>query len=334
MGTIWNIGIAFIIWFQGLGSWLVAPMKFFTFLGAEEFFLVALPLIYWCVDASAGLRIGSIVLLTGGINEVLKLSMHGPRPYWISTQVKAFVSEPSFGVPSAHAQIATGLWGVAAAQIKRRWAWVAAFFIILMVGLSRIYLAAHFPHDVLLGWAVGALVLWIFLRAWEAVTVWARQKSLGQQVGLAFALSMVLMVFGLMGFGTLRGWVLPAAWLENARQAGVTELPAPASLNHTITSAAVLFGMLAGLAWTNSRDGYRANGSLGQRAARLLPGLAGILILYLGLRIIFPSGDTFVPYLFRYVRYALIGLWVSAGAPWVFQKLKLVQENKNGSPVR
>lgn len=338
METIWNTGIAFIIWFQSLGGWLIIPMKVFTFLGSEEFFLVALPLIYWCVDASAGLRIGTIVLFSGGVNEILKLSMHGPRPYWYSTQVKAFLSETSFGVPSGHAQIATGLWGMAAAQIKRPWAWATAIFIIFIIGISRIYLGVHFPHDVLLGWAIGALVLWGFVRAWDRVAAWARRKSLGQQVGLAFAISMILLIFGLLGFGTLRGWVLPAQWLANAQQAGVADMPAPASLSNTITSAAVLFGMLAGLAWMNTQGGFNTSGKTWQRIARLIPGILGVLVLYLGLRAIFPSGDAFIPYVFRYIRYALIGFWISAGGPWVFQKLKLAQItaklDRKGIPVK
>jgi hypothetical protein len=301
-------------------------MKFFTLLGSEEFFLVALPLIYWCVDAGAGLRIGAIILFTGCINDILKLSMHGPRPYWVSTQVKAFSAETTFGVPSGHAQIAVGLWGMAAAQIKRSWAWLVAIFIILMVGLSRLYLGVHFPHDVLLGWAIGALVLWAFLRGWDVIAVWAKRKSLGQQVGLAFALSMILMIFGIIGFGTLRGWVIPAEWLANAKLAGVTDLPAPISLNNTITSSAVLFGMLAGLAWMNSRGGYDTQGGVWQRAARLLPGLLGTLIFYLGLKAIFPRADDFLSYFLRYIRFALVGMWISAGAPWVFQKLGLARK--------
>jgi len=326
MDTLWNTGIAFIIWFQGLGSWLVTPMKLFTLLGSEEFFLVALPVIYWCVDASAGLRIASIVLVTSSINEILKLSMHGPRPYWFSTKVKAFSSETTFGVPSGHAQIATGLWGMAAAQIKRPWAWITAIFIIFMIGVSRLYLGVHFPHDVLLGWAIGALVLWAFLRGWDGVAAWAKRKSLGQQVGLAFALSMVLIIFGMIGFGTLRGWVIPAEWLSNSQQAGVVDMPAPASLNNTITSTAVLFGMLAGLAWMNSQGGFDARGKVWQRAARLLPGMLGVLIFYLGLRVIFPNGNAFIPYFFRYIRFALVGVWISAGAPWVFQKMNLASK--------
>ena len=38
--------------FQSLGGWLAGPMKFFSFLGSEDFFLLALPLVYWCLDAA------------------------------------------------------------------------------------------------------------------------------------------------------------------------------------------------------------------------------------------------------------------------------------------
>jgi membrane-associated phospholipid phosphatase len=323
MEMVWNTGITFIIWLQGLGGWLAAPMKFFTFLGSEDFFLIMLPLVYWCIDASIGVRISAIVLFTGGVNDILKLTFHGPRPFWVSTQVKTMAYETSFGVPSGHAQIATGLWGMAAAQIKRRWAWWAAVFIIFMIGISRLYLAVHFPHDVLLGWAIGALILWAFMRWWDTVAVWVKTKSAGQQVGLAFSLSMVMIIFGSIALGTLRGWVLPPEWAASALLAGPEAVPAPVTLNGTITPAAVLFGMLAGLALTNSRGGYNASGALWQRLVRILPGLVGLLIIYLGLRAIFPAGNAFIPYLFRYVRYALIGLWISGGAPWVFQRLKL-----------
>ncbi|MCX6067626.1 MAG: phosphatase PAP2 family protein [Chloroflexi bacterium] len=328
METIWNLGITLIVWFQGLGTWLVLPMKLFSFLGSEEFFLVLLPLIYWCVDSNAGLRIGMIVLFSSGLNDILKLALRGPRPYWFSTQVKAFAAETSFGVPSGHAQIATGLWGMAAALLKRGWASVLAVFIILMIGLSRLYLAVHFPHDVLLGWTLGALTLWAFLAWWDSVAAWAKQKSLGQQVGLAFSVSVLMLVFGAIAFGSLRGWVLPAEWLANAQQAGVDALPAPVTLSSTITSAGVLFGMLAGLAWMNSRGGFDSRGGFWSRVIRLLPGLVGILILYLGLGAVFPRGETLLPYVLRYVRYVSIGLWISAGAPWLFQKLNLARKTK------
>lgn len=327
METILQGGIAFILWFQGLGGWLVFPMKALSFFGSEEFFLVALPVIYWCFDSRAGLRIGTIVLLTGSLNDVLKLALHGPRPYWYSSQVKAYAAETSFGVPSGHSQTAVGLWGMGAALIKRPWAWAVAVTMMLLIGLSRLYLGVHFVHDVLLGWTLGWVVLWVFLRWWDQAAAWVKTKSLGQQVGLALALSLVLIVLGAISFGTLRGWTLPALWLENARLAGVTELPAPITLNGTIASAAALFGMLAGLAWMQTQGGFDSRGSLAQRAGRLFLGVIGILVIYAGLKAIFPHNEDLVSYVFRYLRFSLVGAWISAGAPWVFLKLKLAQKS-------
>lgn len=325
MESFWGSGIAFIVWFQSLGGWLEGPMKFFSFLGSEPFFLIFLPLVYWCIDANFGLRIGTILLFSSSLNDTLKLAFHGPRPYWISTEVKAYAAEATFGVPSGHAQIATGLWGMSAAVINRAWAWLLAVLLILLIGLSRLYLAVHFPVDVLAGWAVGALILWAFLHWWDPVAAWVKNKPLSLQVGLAFAASMIMLFFSTIAFTALRGWVIPTEWLENARRAGTGELPAPVTLEPSINSAALLFGMLTGAAWMNARGGFNTGGTLTQKAVRLLSGLIGLLIIYLGLRALFPQGDTFLSYFFRYLRYALTSLWVIAGAPWLFYRMNLAQ---------
>ena len=116
METILNIGITWNIFFQNLGSWLKTPMEAFSFFGSEYFFLILLPALYWCLEASIGLRVGIILLLSTSVNDALKMALHGPRPYWISTDVIGYASETSFGVPSGHAQIAVGVWGMLAAR--------------------------------------------------------------------------------------------------------------------------------------------------------------------------------------------------------------------------
>jgi hypothetical protein len=45
-----------------MGAWLEAPMKFFSFLGSPNFFLIFLPLVYWCMDAALGIAEKSIVI--------------------------------------------------------------------------------------------------------------------------------------------------------------------------------------------------------------------------------------------------------------------------------
>lgn len=323
MDALIQYGITFALWFQGLGGWLEFPMKGITFLGSEEFFLLALPIIYWCIDARIGLRMGVILLLNGALNSILKLAFFGPRPYWVNPQIKALVSETSFGVPSGHAQIATGLWGMLAAQVGRLWVWGIAIFLILMIGISRLYLGAHFLHDVLLGWLFGALVLWALLRLWNSTAAWVQTKSTGQQVGMAFLLSALLLIGGAIAFGAARNTALPADWAANALAAGAHETPDPISLNSVITSSATLFGLLTGLAWIQPRGGFNAGGNIISRILRLFVGLAGVAILWYGLGAIFPRGEDVVSYLLRYLRYALLGGWISAGGPWAFIRLHL-----------
>jgi hypothetical protein len=199
-----------------------------------------------------------------------------------------------------------------------------AIFLVLMIGLSRLYLAVHFPHDVLLGWIFGILILWAVLHWWDVVATWAQKKTLGQQIGLAFVGSVLMLTAGAIAFGALRNWNLPPEWLANAQAAGV-ELPAPVTMNGTITSSAVLFGLLAGLAWMQSRGGYSAGGLIWKRVVCFLLGLVGVLVLWYGLGQVFPRGEALIPYILRYLRYALVGGWISAGAPWLFIRLKLAQ---------
>ena len=325
MNFLFDSGIKFIIFIQNF-SWLEAPMRFFTFLGSEYFFLFALPVIYWCIDSALGIRIGVILVFTGGFNDILKMFMRGPRPYWLSTQVKALSAESGFGVPSGHSQSSAVVWGMFAHRVGKAWAWIVAVVVIFLIGFSRMFLAVHFPHDVLLGWLLGGLTLWAFIALWDRVANWVEQKSFIQQILLALAVSLVIILFGGLAFYGLRGYVFPQDWMANALRAG-DPLPAPVSMDATLTSAGTLFGLFVGLAWINRRGGYQVSGPVGKRVLALVIGLIGVLILYLGLKMVFPSGDSLIAYFFRYLRYVLVGFWVSGGAPWLFFHFKIINPN-------
>ena len=323
MQALINLGISIIIAVQGLGDWLIAPMKFFSFLGNEEFFLLVLPLLYWSVDSALGLRVGMILVTSNVFNNMFKLIFAGPRPYWVSTKVRAlWVSETSFGIPSGHAQNAVTVWGMLAAYYKRSRIWVTAIAIMFLIGFSRIFLAAHFPHDVLFGWLLGAVTLWAFMRFWDPVAAWIAPRTLGQQILMAFIVSMIFVALG-FGATVLRsGFQVPAEWLANAALVK-GEVPTPLSPDGTFTSAGIFFGLAAGAAWIMSIGGYQAAGPLHKRAIRYVVGLIGVLILYLGLGAIFPRDLNLISFALRFVRYTLIGFWVSGGGPWTFIKLKL-----------
>lgn len=56
---------------------------------------------------------------------------------------------------------------------------------------------------------------------------------------------------------------------------------------------------------------------------RYVIGLLGVLVIWYGLGLVFPRGESLLPYVLRFIRFALLGLWVAAGVPIFFMKLKL-----------
>jgi len=320
MQAILDFGVRLIVALQGLGDWQTLPMQLFSFLGTEEFFMLVLPILYWCVDSNLGIRVAFILMLSTSINGAFKLAFHGPRPYWYSPSVHGLAAETSFGVPSNHAQSATVVWGILAAYLRKWWSWLITVLLILLIGLSRLYLGVHFPHDVVLGWLIGGLILWLTLRFWGPVTAWVKKQSAGWQVIAAFLVSLIVFLLPLIPFIWLKAtnWQPPQEWAAYATQA--------ISFLGAATSAGTLFGLLVGLVWLARQSGFQTKGLWWKLVLRYLLGVAGVLIIRYGLKFIFPEGETVLAYFLRYLRYTLIGFWVFAGAPWTFIRLKLAEK--------
>ena len=77
------------------------------------------------------------------------------------------VTETSYSFPSGHATAAMALYGFFAFLLCRLYPEykkgivTIATLIVLAIGFSRLYLGVHYPSDVLAGFAVGGLWLWL-----------------------------------------------------------------------------------------------------------------------------------------------------------------------------
>jgi hypothetical protein len=88
-------------------------------------------------------------------------------------------------------------------------------------------------------------------------------------------------------------------------------------------------GFAVGMALEQRWVGFDSGGQGWKRVSRLPIGLVVSVGLWLGLKTAFV--DLEPEPLFRFTRYALLGLWTALGAPWVFCRLGLAER---GQPPR
>ncbi len=302
---------------QQLGPTLAAVMHILSFLGSEDFFLLLVPFIFWCVDSGFGARLLFLVVASDFVNGLLKWAFHLPRPYWVDARVKALESEISYGLPSGHTQSAAVGWGYLAVRVNRWWMWLVAALVIAGVGLARVSLGMHFLGDVIGGLIAGLLVLVAFVLIEPRVTRWIAPKPIGFQIAAAFLASLAMIAVTLIARSLIGGVTDPIEWAQLGSPID------PRRLDTLISDAAIVFGAGMGLALLRRSSGFNPRGPWSKRVARLVLGLIVLVILRFGLGAFFPRDPELIGAIFRYVRYVLMVLWAVWLAPWVFVKLRL-----------
>ena len=119
--------------------------------------------------ATAWLMLGA-VLGGAALNYLLKFSFARPRPDFVAPAVRVFTA--SF--PSGHATLSAITYLTIGALLARAhsessariYVMALAAMLTILAGLSRIYLGAHYPTDVLAGWCLGtawAMGCWVLM---------------------------------------------------------------------------------------------------------------------------------------------------------------------------
>ncbi|MDR2048016.1 MAG: phosphatase PAP2 family protein [Treponema sp.] len=287
-------GLCLIRAIQGFANpFLTSFMKLITNVVSDYVFFAVIMILFWLVNERKAFRLGLLVLLSAWFNTVLKVLFKQPRPFHLENDL-GMIYESGYGLPSGHAQlilvflVPLALWLVKTpGTFRPRNAFIAAVtaLFVLLVSFSRLYLGLHFPQDILAGWILGGLSLALFLFLEKKEFLRSPRARLGAAAALSFLMNAL-----------------------NPRE---------------ISLGATLFGFASGYALMKSRFPFSAKNGVSPRSAivRLTAGFCGVLILYAGLRLIFPGPSSSWYSLFRFIRYAVIGFWVSCAAPWLFGKL-------------
>jgi membrane-associated phospholipid phosphatase len=296
MASFLDWGVQVILWLQQFSPALDLPFKTLTFLGDETFYLVFMPLIYWCIDRRTGARLFFLLLLSAYLNAVAKVLADQPRPFTYDSRVQALVKAGGGGMPSGHTQNAVVIWGFLAARSGKKISWLIAGFLMIGIPLSRIYLGVHFPTDLIGGYLLGGLILIMFLLSAPRLELWLVEKGFAWQFLISLAGPLILVILN------------------------------PSGDKYVLSMASVLMGVCAGFTLERRFVRFSCKGVWWKRALRYLLGVVVLFGLWGGLKLIFsgmePAG------IFRFIRYALVGLWGGVGAPWVFVRLKLADKEK------
>lgn len=209
---------------------LTAFMLAVSSLGYAYTLVPILVVIAFGIDFRRGFLLVQIVLWTAALTEVLKAAFALPRPdavdstllqpgddrpeiapferrgapdFWagLPADVVAYyrgLGEFSYGFPSGHCSVTTSLWGSAALLFRERWLWFLSLSLIVLMPLSRMYLARHFLAGVLGGVTVGLLVI---AATWRLTLAPARDRAWSELKRLLIYLAPPLLVAPLPGMG-------------------------------------------------------------------------------------------------------------------------------------
>lgn len=196
------------------------------------------------------------------------------------------VNESGYSFPSTHAVTAAIVWGCLIYEVRKKWFTISALSLIALIAFSRVYLGVHYPQDVLAGLALGALLLHLY--RWVIICFGPRIAAWNTFFkGLAIALVSITLLL-----------IQPSAM------------------------AAAGAGLLAGIGTGLLLEPYFADfdprGKWYQNIIKSVLGLLLSLAIWQGFEWTLSSNSNF-----DWFQFFVIGLWVMAGAPWLFVQLRL-----------
>ena len=169
IGYTWSLPFehSFILWFQSLagkGSFLYYLMNFISMFGEEMILVAIVGLVYWGFDKKRGEKIGFMMIGATLFNPLIKNIVKRTRPFDSVEEIQELRPVDGYSFPSGHSSgSASTFVGTAVAYKDKKYKWLIAIAVIIptLVALSRTYLGAHYPTDVVAGLALGVGVVFL-----------------------------------------------------------------------------------------------------------------------------------------------------------------------------
>ena len=283
------------IWTEAMRELMPWAGPFFLYvteLGGSNIYLAIILIGYWVVKKRETIVFALLVLFSGMLNYWLKGAFANPRPP--ETDWLEGASASGYSLPSGHAQSATVFYGWLGIKIRTWWMAIVSIALIVLIGLSRVYIGVHWMGDVLLGWIVGIILI---------LTVWRFREPMESILSNynRDLLYLILVVFGIVA-------------------TVFTEVIIHVPDDNFGANGGLLVGLAIGLWLEGKYVNFSIESSNNLRLAlRVIIGLVLVFLLMNGLSFILLTEI----YWLRMIRYALVAIVGAFIWPLIFTRIHL-----------
>ena len=283
-----ELELQFMKWLsEVLPSFIKYLALIFTQFGGEIFLIACVALLYWLYDKKLGERLGFIGIASSVLNSSLKGIFLEERPFQHPgyESLKAFSgSDGATGTsfPSGHSQNSGTIFTVLYQMFNNKWIRRACIALIIIVPVTRIILGVHFPHDVLVGTALGILVAIFF----NYILNRFKKNEFTIYIITAIMFLPFIILFPTEGLYKIYG---------------------------------LLLGFIGGTTIEKKYIDFSMDVSAFKKILRLVVGLVVLLLVKEGLKVVFGLFMEEIPLILDLVRYLLIGLFACAVVPLMFK---------------
>lgn len=266
-----------------------------TLLGDEIFVIAVMMLMFWCVSKRTGFKFLNVYFLTVAINTGIKSIVARPRPFQAYPDKVHSIGEESNGYsfPSGHTNSITTLATLTCAEYRTKLKILLpiAIVVVVLVMFTRLFLGQHYLTDVLSSAAIAVALSLVLGRLFELLG--DHEERLGYVFGPLALIAAI--VVGTVADGDLA--------------------------EKTLQLTGVIIAVYIGYWLEKKYVRFDVRAALWQHVLKCLIGGVVALGMYLGLKYAFAFDTTY--WLSGFVRFFLMGAWLSIGAPAVFKALKL-----------
>ena len=158
-----------------LGSFGVKLASIVSMFGEELVLVAVLGFVYWSLNKNIGRKIGLNIVMGVVWNPLIKNIACRRRPYFDNPGIKCLkpvdssadiydIKAQGWSFPSGHSANSTIAFGSLAYFFRNKAVRIICILLPLLVGISRFCVGVHYPSDVICGWVLGLVI--IFVMPW------------------------------------------------------------------------------------------------------------------------------------------------------------------------